>query len=88
MTGQFSNKYRDVMRVKITTLESMGAWGFFDQKDDTNLIQLTWALKCKLYLGGLIKNLPKINFFARGNQQLEGINFFETYAPLVQWTAV
>jgi hypothetical protein len=27
-------------------------------------------------------------FFARGDQQLEGIDLFETYDPVAQWTTV
>ncbi len=30
----------------------------------------------------------KSHFCAHGDQQLEGIDFFETYAPFVQWTTV
>jgi hypothetical protein len=39
------------------------------------------------YPDGLIKKF-KARFCARGDQQLEGINFFETYAPVVQWTTI
>jgi hypothetical protein len=37
------------------------------------------------YPDGLIKKF-KARFCARGDQQLEGIDYFETYAPVVQWT--
>ena len=30
----------------------------------------------------------KACFCARGNMQLEGIDFFETYAPVVHWTTI
>ncbi|EJK76700.1 hypothetical protein THAOC_01524 [Thalassiosira oceanica] len=47
----------------------------------------TWAFKCKRFPDGLIKKF-KARFCARGDQQLEGADFFETYAPVVQWTTV
>ena len=48
---------------------------------------MTWAFKCKFYPDGLIKKF-KDRFFERGYQQWEGIDLFETYAPVVQCTAV
>lgn len=53
----------------------------------SNIIWLTWAFKCKRYPDGLIKKF-KARFCARGDMQLEGIDFFETYAPVVQWTTI
>ena len=41
----------------------------------------------KRFPGGLIKKF-KARFCARGDQQLEGVDFFETYAPVVQRTTV
>jgi hypothetical protein len=52
-----------------------------------NVIQSTWAFKCKRFPDGLIKKF-KVHFCARGDMQLEGVDFFETYAPVVQWTMV
>jgi len=54
---------------------------------DHHVIASTWAFKCKCYPDGLIKKF-KARFCARGDQQLEGIDFFETYAPVVQWTTI
>ena len=41
----------------------------------------------KLYPYGLIKKF-KARLCARGDMQLEGIDFFEIYAPVVQWKTV
>ncbi len=54
---------------------------------DHHVITSTWALKCNRYPDGLIKKF-KARFCARGDQQIEGIDFFETYAPVVQWTTI
>ena len=43
--------------------------------------------KCKRFPDGLIKKF-KARFCARGGMQLKGIDFFETYAPVVQWTTI
>jgi hypothetical protein len=51
------------------------------------VINSTWAFKCKHYPDGLIKKF-KARFCAPEDQQLEGIEFFETYAPVVQWTTI
>ena len=75
------------MKVEISTLGSMGAWGIVYRYDSMNDIDLTWDFKCKHYPGGLIQKF-KAQFCARGNQQLEGIDLFETYAPVVQWKTV
>jgi hypothetical protein len=87
-TGRkFADDYWKAMEVKIFTLESIDAWEVVDRKDDMNVINSTWAFKCKRYPDVLITKL-KARFYARGDQQLEGINLFETYAPVVQWTTI
>jgi hypothetical protein len=52
-----------------------------------HVIPSTWAFKCKRYPDGCIKKF-KARFCARGIKQLKGIDFFETYAPVVQWTTI
>ncbi|KAL7475339.1 hypothetical protein ACHAW6_001263 [Cyclotella cf. meneghiniana] len=51
------------------------------------MIDSIWAFKLKRYLDGT-SNKFKARFCASGDQQLEGIDFFETYALVVQWTTV
>ena len=52
-----------------------------------NVIWSTWAFKLNRYPNGLIKKF-KARFCACGDMQLEGIDFFETYAPVAQWTTI
>ena len=52
-----------------------------------NVIASTWDFKTKLFPDSLI-NKFKDYFFARGNQQLEDVDFFETYEPVVQWNTI
>ena len=65
----------------------MEAWEVVDREEGMNVIDSIWAFKLKRFPDGLIKKF-KARFCARGDQQLEGIDFFETYAPVVQWTTV
>ncbi len=87
MRGPFAEEFWKAAVVDLETLEGMGAWDVVDQTDEMNVIDLTWAFKLKRYPDGLIKKF-KARFCARGNQQIEGVDFFETYAPVVQWTTV
>ncbi len=84
---KFADNYWKAMEVEIFTLESIDAWGVVKREDHMNIINSTWAFKCKRYPDGLIKKV-KARFCARGDQQLQGIGFFETYAPVVQWTTI
>ena len=87
--GKFADEYWKAMEVEIATLEALDAWEVleYDQPTMPNVIQSTWAFKCKRFPDGLIKKF-KARFCARGDMQLEGIDFFETYAPVVQWTTI
>jgi len=87
MNGPFADEYWKAACTEIETLESMGAWDVVKRDDKMNVIKSTWAFKLKRYPDGLIKKF-KARFCARGDMQLEGVDFFETYAPVVQWTTV
>ena len=88
MTGDFKEDFWKAAEKEIETLEKeMGAWEVVDRPADANVLQSIWAFKIKRYPDGLIKKF-KARFCARGDQQLEGVDYFETYAPVVQWTTI
>ena len=52
-----------------------------------NTLQSTWDFKRKSYPDGNLKKY-KARFCVRGDQQIEGIDMFDTYAPVVSWITV
>jgi hypothetical protein len=52
-----------------------------------NVLPSTWAFKIKRYPDGRVKKF-KACFCAHGDHQQEGIDYFETWAPVVQWSTV
>jgi hypothetical protein len=52
-----------------------------------NVLSSTWDLRCKRFPDGLIRKL-KARLCARGDKQLEGIAFFETFVPVCNWQTV
>jgi len=54
---------------------------------DMNVPDSTRAFKCKRYPDGKIRKF-KARFCFRWDQQIHGINYFETFAPVVSWTTV
>jgi hypothetical protein len=74
-------------KLEYETLTQMGVWDIVERKDWMNILPSTWAFKCKRYPEGDVRKL-KARFCARGDCQIEGVDFFETYAPVVNWQTV
>ena len=52
-----------------------------------NILPSTWAFKCKHFPDGSIWKLKGF-FCVCGDCQLEGVDFFETFTPVVNWATV
>ena len=59
----------------------MNSWEVVDREGYMNFLKSTWAFKLKRYPDGFIKKFKAL-FCARGDVQMEGIDSFETYAPV------
>jgi hypothetical protein len=84
--GKFADEYWKAIKLEIVTLEAIDAWSVIDGLDH-HIIARTWDFKCKRYPDGLIKKF-KANFCACGFLQLKGIDFFETYATVIECTTI
>jgi hypothetical protein len=87
MNGPDRNGYLEACRKELHTLsEDKDAWDVVDREDWMKVLPTTWAFKCKRYPDGRIRKF-KARFCARGDRQVEGIDFFDTFAPVVNWTS-
>ena len=73
--------FMDAMTEEISMLEIV------DQPARKSVLPRTWALCWKRYPDGQVKKF-KARFFAQGDKQIEGVDFFETYTPVVSWNTV
>jgi hypothetical protein len=73
---------------ELTTLIcKFDCWDHVLRTPDMNVLPSTWAFKIKHYPDGRVTKF-KARFCARGDRQKEGIDYFETWAPVVQWFTV
>ena len=87
MNGPDRQGYEDAMDIELETLQGKDSWDVVQRTSEMNVLDSTWAFKCKRYPDGSIRKL-KARFCVRGDQQIEGVDFFDTYAPVVQWATV
>jgi hypothetical protein len=71
----------------VTIMVDFDCWDYIKRTPDMNILPSTWAFKLKRYPDGRVKKF-KARFCARGDRQKEGIDYFETWAPVVQWSTV
>ena len=95
MTGVNQSEWEDAMKLEIGTLLSQNTWKRVDRSDipkDSNgkphpVLKSMWALKLKRLPDGSPLKF-KARFVVRGDMQKEGIDYHETYAPVVQWSTI
>ena len=65
----------------------MNAWENVVCIENKSVLWSTLAFNVKHFPHGLIKNF-RTQFCVRRGQQIEGIDFFEAYVSLAQWTTI
>jgi hypothetical protein len=85
--GPFQAEFWQAMRLEFhTLLNEFDCWDYVPNPGK-NVLRSTWAFKIKRYPDGRVKKF-KARFCARGDMQKEGIDYFETWAPVVMWSTV
>jgi hypothetical protein len=86
-----ASEWMGAMDKEISTLNSLGTWTVVRRADvlaqGRRVLKSTWAFRKKRLPNGEISKY-KARFCVRGDMQVEGEDFFESYAPVVQWSSV
>ena len=95
MSSSAAEKWKEAMVIEIRQLLKQNTWGSIPRsslpkdKDGKRKVVLpgTWAFKLKRQPDGTPYKY-KARYCVRGDLQKAGVDYFETYAPVVQWSTV
>ena len=90
MAGPHKEAFQKGMDHEINQLVKKDTWTEVRRSTlpaGANVIKSTWAFKIARLPDGSIKKF-RSRFCARGDTQVEGVDVFETYSPVVAWSTV
>jgi hypothetical protein len=87
MAGPDAGGFITAMEAEILTLVELDVFEIVLRRPSMKVLSGVWALKRKRYPDGSIRKL-KARYCARGFEQVEGVDYFETFAPVVMWLTV
>lgn len=81
--------WEEAMQTELDALEQMDVYIIVPRSAAGNnpVLDSTWAFKRKRFPDGSVRKL-KARLCVRGDQQEEGVDYFQTYSPVVQWSTV
>jgi hypothetical protein len=87
MNGPLANGFRMACELEYTTLEEKDCWDGVDRPLDRPVNSGTWVFRIKRFPDGSLRKL-KARLCATGYERTEGVEYTDTFAPVVNWTAV
>lgn len=77
MNGAEADEWKKAMQVEYDALISNDTWKLVDRPSDQHVLTAKWGFKRKRYIA---------RWVARGFEQREGVDYFETFAAVIKAT--
>jgi hypothetical protein len=87
MHGDHQEQYLEAMEIDISSLLQQTTWKSTPRSEAPHVLKSTWVFKLKR-LPDRTHSKFKERLCVRGDLQKEVVDFFETYAPVCQWSTV
>jgi len=87
MKSPYAARWRQATDSEFNSLLANGTWDLVELPPNRKAITGKWIFKVKLTPSGAIERF-KARWAARGFQQIEGIDFNETFAPVSKFTSI
>jgi Reverse transcriptase (RNA-dependent DNA polymerase) len=87
MNSPERDEWIKAMEAELDQLEKMDCWDVVERSANMNVISSVWAFRKKRFPDGSVRKY-KARFCCRGFEQIEGVDYFETYSPVVGWATV
>lgn len=90
MSGNDAQYYIEAMQQEVLALLQQRTWIRIDRRTvpvGQKILKGTWAFKLKRLPDGTPLKY-KARYCCRGDMQTEGVDYFDTYAPVIQWSTV
>lgn len=87
ISGEMSQEWKQAMDEEIQALQENGTWTLVTLPKGRKAIGSKWVFKTKLNKDGMVERY-KARFCAKGFSQKEGIDYNETFAPVLKYKSL
>ena len=87
MASRYAAFWREAVNDEMDSILSNNTWVLVDLPPGSNTIGCKWVFRKKYKINGTIQTF-KARLVAKGFRQREGIDYFDTYAPVARITSI